>query len=135
MTQEVLIAGFGGQGILLAGQVLADAAMRQGYYATWFPSYGPEMRGGTANCTTIYADVEIGSPIASSYDTIIVMNQPSLEKFAPKVGQFANPAVLKRELAPLQDLYREKGYYLVEIDVEQVPVPDGKNQVDVVYTV
>ena len=85
MKQEVLIAGFGGQGILLAGQLMADAAMRQGYYATWFPSYGPEMRGGTAHCTTIYSDEEIGSPIASQYDTVIVMNQPSLEKFAPKV--------------------------------------------------
>ncbi len=85
MKQETLIAGFGGQGILLIGQLLAEAAMRQGLHATWFPSYGPEMRGGTANCTTIYADDEIGSPIASHYDNVIVMNQPSLERFGPRV--------------------------------------------------
>lgn len=85
MKQEILVAGFGGQGILLLGQLLTESAMRQGLYATWFPSYGPEMRGGTANCTTIYADDEIGSPIASLYDTVIAMNQPSMEKFAPRV--------------------------------------------------
>lgn len=85
MKQEVLIAGFGGQGILLMGQLMAEAAMRQNYYATWFPSYGPEMRGGTANCVTIFSDEEIGSPISSMYDTVIVMNQPSLERFAKRV--------------------------------------------------
>jgi 2-oxoglutarate ferredoxin oxidoreductase subunit gamma len=85
MTQETLIAGFGGQGILLMGQLLAQAAMRQGYHATWFPSYGPEMRGGTANCLTVYSDDEIGSPIVSLYGAVVAMNGPSLEKFAPRV--------------------------------------------------
>ncbi len=85
MKRDVLVAGFGGQGILLMGQLLAEAAMRQNYYATWFPSYGPEMRGGTANCITMYADEEIGSPISASYDVVVVMNQPSLERFAPSV--------------------------------------------------
>lgn len=81
MKRSVLVAGFGGQGILLIGQLMAEAAMRDGFHTTWFPSYGPEMRGGTANCTTIYSDQEIGSPIAAEYDAIIVMNQPSLERF------------------------------------------------------
>lgn len=85
MKQTVLIAGFGGQGILLIGQMLAEAAMNEGYHTTWFPSYGPEMRGGTANCTTIYSDEEIGSPIAAIYDSVIAMNQPSLERFGPGV--------------------------------------------------
>ncbi len=85
MKEEVLIAGFGGQGILTMGQLMANAAMYDGLYATWFPSYGPEMRGGTANCTTVFSDEEIGSPIAAIYDTVIVMNQPSLERFGPKV--------------------------------------------------
>lgn len=85
MKNEVLIAGFGGQGILLMGRLLAEAAMKDGYHATWFPSYGPEMRGGTANCTIIFSDEEIGSPIAASYDLVIAMNQPSLERFGPKV--------------------------------------------------
>lgn len=85
MKTDVIIAGFGGQGILLMGRLLAEAAMRDGYHATWFPSYGPEMRGGTANCTTIFSDEEIGSPVASRYDIVIAMNQPSLERFGPRV--------------------------------------------------
>jgi 2-oxoglutarate ferredoxin oxidoreductase subunit gamma len=85
MKRVVLIAGFGGQGILLIGQLLAEAAMRDGYHTTWFPSYGPEMRGGTANCTTIFSDAEIGSPIEATYDAVIAMNQPSLERFGPLV--------------------------------------------------
>lgn len=85
MKQDVLIAGFGGQGVLLMGQLLAEGAMHTGYFATWFPSYGPEMRGGTANCTTIFSDEEIGAPISATYDAVIAMNQPSLERFAPKV--------------------------------------------------
>jgi 2-oxoglutarate ferredoxin oxidoreductase subunit gamma len=85
MKKEVIIAGFGGQGILLMGRLLAEAAMNDGYHATWFPSYGPEMRGGTANCMTIFSDEEIGSPIAAQYDVVIAMNQPSLERFEPRV--------------------------------------------------
>ena len=85
MKQETLIAGFGGQGILLMGRLLAEAAMNEGYHATWFPSYGPEMRGGTANCTVVFSDEEIGSPIAGHYDVVIAMNQPSLERFGPLV--------------------------------------------------
>ena len=85
MIEEVLFAGFGGQGILLAGQLVAKAAMDDGLFATWYPSYGPEMRGGTANCQVVYSDDEIGSPIASQYDTAVVMNQPSYEKFQPMV--------------------------------------------------
>ncbi|MBK8270929.1 MAG: 2-oxoacid:acceptor oxidoreductase family protein [Planctomycetes bacterium] len=85
MKRDVLIAGFGGQGVLLMGQLLAEAAMDEGFHVTWFPSYGPEMRGGTANCTTVYSDEEIGSPISSKYDFVIAMNQPSMERFAPRV--------------------------------------------------
>ena len=85
MIEEVLFAGFGGQGILLAGQLVAKAAMDDGLFATWFPSYGPEMRGGTANCIVVYSDDEIGSPITSQYDTAIVMNQPSFDKFQKMV--------------------------------------------------
>ncbi|MFO0840287.1 MAG: 2-oxoacid:acceptor oxidoreductase family protein [Phycisphaerae bacterium] len=85
MKHEVLIAGFGGQGILLMGRMLAEAAMDEGLFATWFPSYGPEMRGGTANCTTMFSSEEIGSPVAASYSEVIVMNEPSLERFAPRV--------------------------------------------------
>ncbi|NPA07025.1 MAG: 2-oxoacid:ferredoxin oxidoreductase subunit gamma [Chloroflexi bacterium] len=85
MQTEIIIAGFGGQGILFAGQVLAYAAMDAGMEVTWFPSYGPEMRGGTANCTVILSDQEIGSPLVKHPQALIAMNAPSLDKFEPLV--------------------------------------------------
>lgn len=81
MQTEIIIAGFGGQGVLLAGQLLAYAAMDAGLETTWIPSYGPEMRGGTANCTVIIADEEIGSPFVNSPQAAIAMNLPSLDKY------------------------------------------------------
>jgi 2-oxoglutarate ferredoxin oxidoreductase subunit gamma len=81
MQTEIVIAGFGGQGVLFAGQLLAFAAMDYGKEVTWFPSYGPEMRGGTANCMVIIADEEIGSPQVRYPRAAIVMNLPSLEKY------------------------------------------------------
>ena len=78
---DILVAGFGGQGILLLGQTLAEAGMRQGWHSTWIPSYGPEMRGGTANCHVKIDEHKIGSPVVDNPDILIVMNQPSLEKF------------------------------------------------------
>jgi 2-oxoglutarate ferredoxin oxidoreductase subunit gamma len=82
---EVLMAGFGGQGTLLAGKVLAQASMELGREVSWLPSYGPEMRGGTANVIVCIASKPIGSPLIESPRGLIVMNLPSLEKFAPKV--------------------------------------------------
>jgi 2-oxoglutarate ferredoxin oxidoreductase subunit gamma len=86
MQAEVIIAGFGGQGVLFAGQILAFAGMDQGKEVTWMPSYGPEMRGGTANCTVIIADEEIGSPTVRNPKAAIVMNLPSLEKYETQVS-------------------------------------------------
>lgn len=85
MQTEILIAGFGGQGVLFAGQLLAYAALDEGKQVTWIPSYGPEMRGGTANCTVIIADEEIGSPIVRNPTAVIAMNLPSLDKYEPLV--------------------------------------------------
>ncbi|UCE01030.1 MAG: 2-oxoacid:acceptor oxidoreductase family protein [Chloroflexota bacterium] len=85
MQTEIIIAGFGGQGVLFAGQVLAYAGMDIGKEVTWIPSYGPEMRGGTANCTVIIADEEIGSPVVRHPRALIAMNLPSLEKYEPAV--------------------------------------------------
>ena len=81
MQNETIFAGFGGQGILFAGKLLAFAAMHAGYHVTWLPSYGPEMRGGTANCTVIISDEEIGSPLVRNPKAVIIMNQPSLDKY------------------------------------------------------
>ena len=84
-AHEIIIAGFGGQGVLSMGQIIAYAAMKEGKEVSWMPSYGPEMRGGTANCVVIVSPKRISSPIVSRYDTAIVLNQPSLEKFSPLV--------------------------------------------------
>ncbi|MBI5639530.1 MAG: 2-oxoacid:acceptor oxidoreductase family protein [Nitrospirae bacterium] len=81
MNKKIIIAGSGGQGILFLGKVLAFACMVEGKKVTWFPSYGAEMRGGTANCTVVISDRMIGSPVALKPDLLIVMNRASLEKF------------------------------------------------------
>jgi len=81
MQKEIIIAGFGGQGVLFSGQVLAYAAMDTGKDVTWIPSYGPEMRGGTANCTVIIADHEIGSPLVKNPPLAIALNLPSFDKY------------------------------------------------------
>jgi len=85
MQSEVMFAGFGGQGILMSGKILAQAAMTAGYEVVWIPSYGPEMRGGTAYCTVVISDRPIGSPIIKNPSHLVAMNRPSLEKFAPAV--------------------------------------------------
>lgn len=85
MQKEVMFAGFGGQGILLSAKLLAYAAMEQGAEVMWIPSYGPEMRGGTAYCTVVVSDKLIGSPIIKNPTHLVAMNRPSLEKFAPVV--------------------------------------------------
>jgi 2-oxoglutarate ferredoxin oxidoreductase subunit gamma len=85
MQSEIMFAGFGGQGILLIGKILAHAAMEEGFEVAWVPSYGPEMRGGTAYCTVVIADRPIGSPIIKNPLHLVAMNGPSLEKFAPTV--------------------------------------------------
>jgi 2-oxoglutarate ferredoxin oxidoreductase subunit gamma len=85
MKKNILCAGFGGQGILLMGKVLAQSAMKEGNHVTYLPSYGPEMRGGTANCSLVISDAEIASPVIDEYDTLVVMNQPSYDKFVSRV--------------------------------------------------
>ena len=85
MQSEVMFAGFGGQGILLIGKILAHTAMEEGHEVAWIPSYGPEMRGGTAYCTVVISDRPIGSPIIRNPLHLVAMNRPSLEKFAPMV--------------------------------------------------
>lgn len=85
MKQEIIMAGFGGQGVMSMGMLLAYAGMMEGREVSWMPSYGPEMRGGTANCTVIVSPKRIASPVTTLCDSAIVMNLPSLDKFAPMV--------------------------------------------------
>jgi 2-oxoglutarate ferredoxin oxidoreductase subunit gamma len=84
-SHEIIVAGFGGQGVLSMGLIIAYAALKEEKEISWMPSYGPEMRGGTANCIVIVSDSRISSPIVTQFDSAIVLNQPSLEKFGPKV--------------------------------------------------
>lgn len=84
-AHEIVIAGFGGQGVLFLGEVLARAAMREGREVTWLPAYGPEQRGGTANCTVVMSDDPIGSPVVADPSILIVFNRPSLDRFEHQV--------------------------------------------------
>lgn len=85
MTEEIIIAGFGGQGVLSLGQILCYSGVMENKEVSWMPSYGPEMRGGTANCIAIVSDERISSPIITKFDTVIALNQPSLDKFESAV--------------------------------------------------
>jgi len=85
MVEELIIAGFGGQGVMLMGQLLSYAGMREAKNVSWMPSYGPEMRGGTANCSVVISTESIGSPIVTEPTTLIVMNRPSLDRFEQAV--------------------------------------------------
>ncbi|MGN1097469.1 MAG: 2-oxoacid:acceptor oxidoreductase family protein [Clostridia bacterium] len=99
---EMILAGFGGQGILFAGKILAHAAMLKNKHLSWLPSYGPEMRGGTANCHVIIDDEPVGSPIIVRPDILVAMNKPSLDKFEDKVVSggtvFADSSLIDRKV-------------------------------------
>lgn len=122
MQTEIVISGFGGQGALFAGQILAYAAMDAGKDVTWMPSYGPEMRGGTANCQVIVADEEIGSPLTRTPRAAVILNLPSLDKFEPLVTPggviVVNSSLVNREVTrkdvkafmiPAQEIAEELG--------------------------
>ena len=100
-THKLIIAGFGGQGVMLIGQMIAYAGMLEGKEVTWMPSYGPEMRGGTANCTVIVSDKKISSPVVTEATAVVAMNLPSLTKFEETVKQggqlFVNTSLIKEK--------------------------------------
>lgn len=102
MLERIIISGFGGQGVMLIGRLLAYAGMIEGKKVAWMPSYGPEMRGGTANCTVLISSNEIGSPIVSHPKILIAMNQPSLDKFEPNVREngliILNDSLIERKV-------------------------------------
>ena len=100
MHEEIIMAGTGGQGIMIMGQLLAHAAMSEGKHVVWFPSYGPEARGGTADCTVIISTEEIGSPISSNPDTLIGMHQFLYDKFQPNVKPGGKVMINSSLIAP-----------------------------------
>lgn len=103
MEHQVIIAGFGGQGVMLIGKILAHAGMKEGKEVSWLPSYGPEMRGGTSNCTVVVSDAPVGSPLVYRPSAVIAMNEPSLAKFEPSVRAggllLVNTCLVRREVA------------------------------------
>ena len=103
MTYETIMAGFGGQGLLFSGKVLAHAALIEGRELSWLPSYGPEMRGGTCNCSVIVSDEPVGSPIIAHPNVLMVMNEPSIDKFEPAVAAggtvFVDSSLISRKVA------------------------------------
>jgi len=103
MYQDVMIAGFGGQGVLVAGKLLAYAGMLEGRHVTWFPSYGAEIRGGTANCTVIISSEEIGSPVVQKPSSMLIFNEASFKKFEPRIKPggclFLNTSLVHAESA------------------------------------
>jgi 2-oxoglutarate ferredoxin oxidoreductase subunit gamma len=109
MYQDVMIAGFGGQGVLLVGKLLAYAGMLEGKHVTWFPSYGAEIRGGTANCTVIISSEEIGSPVVQNPSAMMILNEASFKKFEKRIrqnGQLFLNTSLVQEVPTRQDLTR-----------------------------
>lgn len=110
---NVIMAGFGGQGLMFIGKLLAYSAMKTGKYVTWIPSYGPEMRGGTANCTVVISEEEVGSPVITSPQALIIMNNPSLETFELRLQSqgklFFNSSLITRQV--------------IRKDIEVMPIP------------
>jgi len=123
---DVVIAGFGGQGVLLSGKILAWAGMLKGMHVTWFPSYGAEMRGGTANCTVVMSDEEIGSPVVDRPGALIALNQESVDKFASRVAP-GGIIVLNSSLAR-KDISR-KGVTVVKVPANDLAEELGNPRV------
>ncbi len=122
MLEEIIIAGFGGQGVLSMGQTLSYAAMLENKEISWMPSYGPEMRGGTANCITIISDKQISSPIITKFDAAVILNQPSMEKFESKVKP--GGLLLYDSTAIINPPTR------TDIDIAGIPAADKANELN-----
>lgn len=122
MQVEAVFAGFGGQGMLLAGKILAEVGMALGKEVVWLPSYGPEMRGGTANCTVIIGDSPIASPIVTAPRDTVVMNRPSLEKFC-RVQRPGGYAVINTSLIPVRP--ERDDLIQVEVPANQIAIDAG----------
>ncbi len=127
MTEEkVIIAGFGGQGVMLMGQLLAQAATHEGMHTTWFPSYGPETRGGTANCSVVFDNHPINSPVVSVPDSLLILNHPSLAKFQGKLKE-GGVLVVNTSLVEEKDLRDD--VRIIKVDANQKALEIGNLKV------
>jgi 2-oxoglutarate ferredoxin oxidoreductase subunit gamma len=126
INEKVIVAGFGGQGVMLMGQLLSYCATEKNINTLWFPSYGPETRGGTANCSVTISDEYVNSPVISSPDSIIIMNKPSLQKFMPKLKKgghlFVNSTLV------VDEEYRDD-VNVYEIDANNIALKLGNMKV------
>ncbi len=125
MQEEVIFSGFGGQGALFAGQLMAYAALSEDRHVTWIPSYGPEMRGGTAHCTVIVSDEEIGSPIIRNPSSVVILNNPSMEKYEPLVKP-GGVLVVNKSLVTLTA--KRKDITVVEVPANELAEEAGSNK-------
>ncbi|HWQ61452.1 MAG TPA: 2-oxoacid:acceptor oxidoreductase family protein [Negativicutes bacterium] len=112
MTHEIVMAGFGGQGVMLMGQLMTYAGMFEGKHVSWIPSYGPEMRGGTANCSVIISDEPVGAPIVTEPNTVVAMNLPSLDKFEAALQPGGN-LIINSSLIERSSKRKDINVYLV----------------------
>lgn len=126
MFEEIIVAGAGGQGVLVLGEVFAIAAIKKGNKATWLPAYGPEMRGGTANCSVVLSSREIGSPMIQEPSLLVCFNQPSITKFGPLVARggkiFANADTIE-EYPPVNE-----GVEIVKVKVNSLAREAGNER-------
>lgn len=127
MLTSLLVAGFGGQGVMVIGKLIGECAFDQGLHVTFLPSYGPEQRGGTANCTVVQSDRPIGSPVSDSLDVLCVMNQPSLDKFIDSL----RPGGILMTNSSLVDAgsVDRKDIHLVEIDADSIAYEIGSKKI------
>ncbi len=126
MYAECIFAGFGGQGVLTLGKILAFSAMHEGKKVAWIPSYGPEMRGGTANCAVVIADDEVGSPLPVAPDFVVAMNLPSMDKFEPMMKP-GGLLVYNKSQIPREP--KRKDITAIGIDADRIADSLGSNQV------
>ena len=126
MNHNVKVAGFGGQGVMMFGQILAYSATYDDINGLWFPSYGPETRGGTANCSVIVSDKQINSPTFKNADHLVAFNLPSLEKFRENV---ANNGLILYNASLIQDEVKEEGCIAVGVPVNEIAVELGNEKV------
>lgn len=123
---QLIIAGSGGQGVLFAGRLLAHAAMLEGKEVTWFPSYGAEIRGGTANCTVIISEEMIGSPVVSEPNALLIMNEASMLRFSPKLK---SGGILVMNTSLIKNPPARKGIEIVQVKASDIAKELGDSQV------
>ncbi len=125
MTYEIVISGFGGQGVLSMGKILAYSGLMESKEVSWMPSYGPEQRGGTSNVTVIVSDENVSSPVVNQYDIVIALNQPSLDKFAPRVKK---GGILIYEPNGIHTMTDRKDIQIYEVDATTESVKLGNDK-------